>query len=51
MLPVAGFGFDAAVLYSQKGLEFENESMKTDFIEVPVNLKLKIGLINYSAIV
>ena len=26
MLPVAGFGFDAAVLYSQKGLEFENET-------------------------
>ena len=44
MLPVAGFGFDAAVLYSQKGLEFENESMKTDFIEVPVNLKLKLGV-------
>ena len=44
MIPVAGFGFDAAVLYSQKGLELNNESMKTDYIDVPVNLKWKAGL-------
>ena len=37
-LPLVGVGIDAAVLYSQKGLE------TTDYIDVPVNLKWKFGL-------
>ena len=32
---------DAAVLYSQKGFEYENESFKNDYVEVPINLKWK----------
>lgn len=43
-LPLVGVGVDAAVLYSQKGLEAHNTSMKTDYIDVPVNLKWKFGL-------
>ena len=48
-LPLVGVGIDAAVLYSQKGLETTSvggvkTSMKTDYIDVPVNLKWKFGL-------
>ena len=38
-LPLVGVGIDAAVLYSQKGLE-----TTSDYIDVPVNLKWKFGL-------
>lgn len=41
----AGLGLDAAVLYSQRGFEAANDSYKNDYIEVPVNLKYKIGMI------
>lgn len=44
MAPYVGLGFDAAILYSQKGMEVEGESVKTDYIDVPVNLKWKFGL-------
>ena len=44
MAPFLGIGVDAAVLYSQKGMEKDSESMKTDYIDVPVNLKWKFGL-------
>lgn len=40
MVPMAGLGVDAAVLYSQKG----SDEFKTDYIDVPVNLKWKFGL-------
>ena len=47
-LPLLGVGLDAAILYSQKGLEantgISKSSMKTDYIDVPVNLKWKFGL-------
>lgn len=47
-LPLVGVGLDAAILYSQKGLEantgLSKTSMKTDYIDVPVNLKWKFGL-------
>ena len=44
-----GLGLDAAILYSQKGLEAKGvgsvkHSMKTDYLDVPVNLKWKFGL-------
>ncbi|MEG1545185.1 MAG: porin family protein, partial [Tannerellaceae bacterium] len=44
MVPIAGLGVDAAVLYSQKGLGVGSETVKTDYIDVPVNLKWKFGL-------
>lgn len=48
-LPLLGVGFDAAILYAQKGLETrtvgdEKTSLKNDYIDVPVNLKWKLGL-------
>ena len=48
-LPLLGLGFDAAILYAQKGLETktvsgEKTSLKNDYIDVPVNLKWKLGL-------
>ena len=41
----AGLGLDAAVLYSQKGFESSNEDFKNSYVEVPINLKYKIGMI------
>ena len=48
-LPLVGLGYDAAILYAQKGLETktvsgEKTSLKNDYIDVPVNLKWKLGL-------
>lgn len=50
-LPLVGLGLDAAILYTQKGMDFkqkgaevESESIRTDYIDVPVNLKWKLGL-------
>ena len=47
-MPLLGFGFDAAILYSQKGMESSSSgvktTMKTSYIDVPVNLKWKFGL-------
>lgn len=48
-LPLVGVGFDAAILYAQKGLETKNvggekTTLKNDYIDVPVNLKWKFGL-------
>ena len=45
MAPIMGVGFDAAILYSQKGIGVKSEKdIKTDYIDVPVNLKWKFGL-------
>lgn len=43
-LPLVGVGMDAALLYSQKGVESLGESMKTSYLDVPVNLKWKFGI-------
>lgn len=44
-LPLIGVGFDAAILYSQKGLGLKgHDDVKNDYIDVPVNLKWKFGL-------
>lgn len=43
-IPLVGTGVEAAVLYSQKGVEVNNEAMKVDYIDVPVHLKWKFGL-------
>ena len=44
MVPIAGLGFDVAVMYSQRGSKIGEESYKTNLIEVPLNLKWKFGL-------
>ena len=44
MFGQGGVGFDAAILYSRKGFKTEPETIKNDFIDVPVNLKFKFGL-------
>lgn len=48
-LPLVGVGFDAAILYAEKGLETQTvgggkTTLKNDYIDVPVNLKWKLGL-------
>lgn len=48
-IPLLGVGFDAAILYSQKGMDVKSSTgtstdVKTDYIDVPVNLKWKFGL-------
>ena len=48
-IPLIGVGLDAAILYSQKGMDVKSgtgtsTNVKTDYIDVPVNLKWKLGL-------
>ena len=49
-IPLMGIGLDAAILYSQKGVDMKTEgtvtstSMKTDYLDIPVNLKWKFGI-------
>lgn len=48
-IPLIGVGLDAAILYSQKGMDMKSgtgtsTSVKTDYIDVPVNFKWKFGL-------
>ena len=48
-IALIGVGLDAAILYSQKGMDVKSETgtstnVKTDYIDVPVNLKWKFGL-------
>jgi hypothetical protein len=66
-IPLIGVGLDAAILYSQKGMDVKSETgtstnVKTDYIDVPVNLKWKLsehmagiggvigGLVSFSAL-
>ena len=49
MIHALGLGIDAAILYAQKGMETDEKSgvrtsMKTSYLDVPVNLKWKFGL-------
>ena len=44
MMGRGGLGFDMALLYSQKGFKANQEKLKNDFLEVPVNLKFKLGI-------
>ena len=44
-LPIIGLGFDVAALYSQSGMDVNNEnSEKLKSVEIPVNLKWTLGL-------
>lgn len=44
MAPFVGLGFDASILYSQTGMEIGTQKIKSDYLNVPVNLKWKIGI-------
>lgn len=44
MAPYVGLGFDAAVLYSQTGVEMGMQEIKNDYLDIPVHLKWKFGL-------
>ena len=44
IMPKSGIGVDMAILYSRKGFYANDNSFASDFLEVPVNLKMKIGL-------
>lgn len=44
MAPFIGLGFDASILYSQTGMEIGTQKIKSDYLNVPVNLKWKIGI-------
>jgi hypothetical protein len=41
-----GLGFDAALLYTQKGFKSKKETVKDSYLQVPVNLKYKFCLSN-----
>ena len=43
-IPLLGIGIDGAVLYSQRGFGVRGESLRSDYIDVPVNAKFKFGL-------
>lgn len=47
-LPITGLGFDVAVLYNNKTIELETEgateSETLKYVDVPVNLKISLGL-------
>lgn len=48
-VPLLGIGLDAAILYSQKGMDIKSgtgtsTNVKTDYLDIPVNLKWKFGL-------
>lgn len=44
MAPLVGLGFDASILYSQTGMEIGTQTVKSDYLNIPVNLKWKIGI-------
>ena len=39
-----GIGLDLALLFSQKGFDTDDKSVKNTFLDVPVNLKFKFGI-------
>lgn len=45
-LPIVGIGMDAAILYSQRGFKDgdEDKTVKTSYMDIPLNLKWKIGI-------
>ncbi|MDR2775813.1 MAG: PorT family protein [Tannerella sp.] len=44
MIGQGGIGIETAVLYSQKGFDSDNETVRNAFLEIPLNLKFKFGL-------
>jgi len=43
MFGQGGIGFDAALLYIQKGFDSDDETVKNSYLEVPLNMKFKFG--------
>jgi opacity protein-like surface antigen len=43
-LPVVGLGIDAAALYDQRSAKVDDETLKQQSIQIPVNLRYGIGL-------
>ncbi len=43
-VPLLGLGFDLGVLYSKKGMSVGDEDISTDYIDIPLNLKWKLGI-------
>lgn len=44
MIPIIGLGIEAELLYSQSNLEFEGQIVKSQNIDVPVNLRYDLSL-------
>ena len=44
MFGKGGLGLDLALLYSQKGFDSDDETVRNSYLEVPVNLKFKLGM-------
>lgn len=43
-IPVVGLGVDGAVLFSQRGVKLNDQTIKQNGIDIPINLKYNIGL-------
>lgn len=43
-VPVVNIGVDASVMYMHRADKYDNEELNRDYIEIPINLKYKIGL-------
>jgi hypothetical protein len=48
MIPIVGFGVDAAVLYSQDGFKVEDKTIAN--LQIPVNLKYKLSLLGLAGV-
>jgi hypothetical protein len=44
MMGPGGIGLDAAVLYSQRGFDSDHGTVRNSYLDIPVNLKFKLGL-------
>lgn len=44
-VPLLGLGFDAALLYSQRGFKVADQTTRLSYMEVPVNLKYKFMVV------
>ena len=42
--PVVGVGVDAAALFNSKGVEIGDDTLRSNYLDIPVNLKWKFGL-------
>ena len=49
-LPVIGLGIDASALYDQRSAEVNDEKLKQQSIQIPINLRYGFGLGNTASI-
>jgi len=45
IIPLTGFGIDAAAIYSRKGLKVNTETQHLDYLDIPVNLHWNMNLL------